>query len=55
MHLTLPCPSPPSALQLLIDGNFVAPAAGRTFEVVDPRNEQTILNMAEGDKQDVEK
>nr|AWK59819.1 aldehyde dehydrogenase [Syntrichia caninervis] len=39
--------------QLLIDGEFVDAASGKTFGVIDPRSEQVIAEVAEGDAEDV--
>eukprot|EP00210_Caulerpa_lentillifera_P009160 g8733.t1 len=39
--------------KLFIDGQFVDAASGKTFPVVDPRTEETIIQIAEGDAEDV--
>eukprot|EP00210_Caulerpa_lentillifera_P009161 g8734.t1 len=39
--------------KLFIDGQFVDAASGKTFLVVDPRTEETIIQIAEGDAEDV--
>lgn len=39
--------------QLLIDGKFVDSASGKTFPTVDPRTEEVIAHVAEGDAEDV--
>ncbi|KAL4457888.1 hypothetical protein ABPG75_012753 [Micractinium tetrahymenae] len=41
--------------QLLIDGKFVDPVAGRRFDVLNPATEQRLVQMAEADKEDVER
>ncbi|XP_057966920.1 aldehyde dehydrogenase family 2 member C4-like isoform X2 [Malania oleifera] len=40
--------------QLFINGQFVPPISGRTFETIDPRTEEVIANIAEGDKEDID-
>eukprot|EP00210_Caulerpa_lentillifera_P009162 g8735.t1 len=39
--------------KLFIDGQFVDAASGKTFPVVDPRTEETIIQIAEADAEDV--
>eukprot|EP00250_Pteridium_aquilinum_P019681 c24530_g1_i1 orf=544-2193(-) len=39
--------------QLLIDGKFVDAASGKTFPTIDPRTEEAIAHVAEGDVEDV--
>ncbi|MED6131931.1 Aldehyde dehydrogenase [Stylosanthes scabra] len=39
--------------QLLIDGNFVDAASGKTFPTFDPRTGEVIANVAEADSEDV--
>lgn len=39
--------------KLLIDGRWVDAVSGKTMPVVDPRTEEVILHVAEGDKADV--
>lgn len=39
--------------KLLIDGEFVDAASGKTFPTIDPRSEQVIAHVAEGDVEDV--
>ncbi|GAB4839818.1 hypothetical protein Ancab_020528 [Ancistrocladus abbreviatus] len=39
--------------QLLINGNFVDAASGKTFETLDPRTGEVIANVAEGDVEDI--
>lgn len=39
--------------QLLIDGKFVDAASGKTFPTIDPRTEEPIAHVAEGDAEDV--
>ncbi|MCO5576519.1 hypothetical protein L7F22_030330 [Adiantum nelumboides] len=38
---------------LLIDGKFVDAASGKTFPTIDPRTEEVIAHVAEGDLEDV--
>ncbi|KAK4791150.1 hypothetical protein SAY86_031563 [Trapa natans] len=40
--------------KLFINGEFVNSIEGRTFETVDPRTEEVIAKVAEGDKEDVD-
>ena len=40
--------------KLLIDGNWVAAASGKTFDVKNPASGSTIARAAEGDKADIE-
>lgn len=40
--------------QLLIDGKFVDSQSGMTFATIDPSTEQTIADVAEGDRQDID-
>jgi phenylacetaldehyde dehydrogenase len=40
--------------KLLIDGEWVAAASGKTFAVIDPATEQVVAHAAEGDKADVD-
>ncbi|KVH93912.1 Aldehyde dehydrogenase, conserved site-containing protein, partial [Cynara cardunculus var. scolymus] len=40
--------------KLFINGEFVDSVSGRTFETIDPRTEEVIANIAEGDKEDVD-
>ena len=39
-----------SLFQCFINNKFVDAVSGKTFPTVDPRNEQTIIEVAEGDK-----
>lgn len=39
--------------KLLIDGEFVDAASGSTFPTIDPRTEQVIAEVAEGDAEDI--
>ena len=39
--------------RLLIGGRWVPARSGKTFEVINPANEQLIANVSEGDKEDV--
>lgn len=41
--------------QLLIDGQFVNAASGRTFPTLDPRTGDLIVDVAEGDAEDVDR
>ncbi|MEW4452387.1 aldehyde dehydrogenase family protein [Bremerella sp. JC817] len=41
--------------QLLIDGQWMPAASGKTFEVTNPADGKTIAEVAEGDKADVDK
>jgi len=47
--------SPTAPEQLLIDGEWVPAAAGRTFETVDPGNGNRVGVVAEGDGADVDR
>ncbi|XP_010250355.1 PREDICTED: aldehyde dehydrogenase family 2 member C4-like [Nelumbo nucifera] len=40
--------------KLFINGEFVDAVSGKTFETIDPRNEEVIAQVAEGDKEDVD-
>jgi len=41
--------------KLLIDGQWVEAASGKTFPVIDPSSNQEVGRVAEGDKADVDK
>ena len=41
--------------QLVIDGQLEDAATGKTFTVVDPRTEQSIIEVAEGDAEDIDR
>eukprot|EP00249_Psilotum_nudum_P030404 c43001_g1_i1 orf=234-1850(+) len=41
--------------QLLIDGKFVNAASGKSFPTIDPRTEEIIAHVAEGDAEDVDR
>ncbi|XWS68981.1 hypothetical protein CRYUN_Cryun04dG0140500 [Craigia yunnanensis] len=41
--------------QLLINGNFVDSASGKTFPTLDPRTGDVIANVAEGDAEDIDR
>lgn len=41
--------------KLLIDGEFVDAASGKTFPTIDPRSEQVIAEVAEGDAEDIDR
>nr|XP_043610154.1 aldehyde dehydrogenase family 2 member C4-like [Erigeron canadensis] len=40
--------------KLFINGEFTDSISGKTFETVDPRTEETIAKVAEGDKEDID-
>eukprot|EP00249_Psilotum_nudum_P010107 c22338_g2_i1 orf=229-1737(+) len=40
--------------KLFIDGEFVDAVSGKTFETLDPRTEEVIIQVAEADKEDVD-
>lgn len=40
--------------KLLIDGRWVAAKSGKTFETINPANEEVLGLVAEGDKADVD-
>ncbi|KAL0392420.1 UNVERIFIED_CONTAM: Aldehyde dehydrogenase family 2 member C4 [Sesamum radiatum] len=40
--------------KLFINGEFVHSISGKTFESIDPRTEEVIANVSEGDKEDVD-
>ena len=40
--------------RLLIDGRWVAPASGKSFEVEDPGTGRAIARVAEGDAADID-
>jgi acyl-CoA reductase-like NAD-dependent aldehyde dehydrogenase len=40
--------------QLLIDGKWVPAKSGKTFETINPANEEVLALAAEGDKADVD-
>ncbi|XP_009617290.1 benzaldehyde dehydrogenase, mitochondrial isoform X1 [Nicotiana tabacum] len=42
-----------SFTKLLINGQFVDSASGKTFPTLDPRTEEVIANVAEGDAEDI--
>src|SRR5208283_1163744 len=43
-----------SPKKLLINGKWVAPKSGKTFESINPANEEVLALIAEGDKADVD-
>src|SRR5580704_13501623 len=43
-----------SPKRLLINGKWVAAKSGKTFETVNPANEEVLALIAEGDKEDVD-
>ena len=40
--------------QLLINGRWVPAKSGKTFETINPANEEVLALLAEGDKADVD-
>nr|QUH22251.1 aldehyde dehydrogenase 1 [Megoura viciae] len=40
--------------QIFINNSFVNSVSGKTFATINPANEKTIVNVAEGDKEDVD-
>ncbi|KAF5748602.1 aldehyde dehydrogenase family 2 member C4-like [Tripterygium wilfordii] len=40
--------------KLFINGEFVDSVSGKTFETIDPRTEEVIARIAEGDKEDID-
>ncbi|OAI93911.1 aldehyde dehydrogenase family protein [Pseudomonas putida] len=44
-----------NALKFYIDGQWVAPQAGNTLDVIDPATEQAFIQIAVGDARDVDK
>src|SRR5271155_509156 len=43
-----------SPTKLLIGGKWVSPKSGKTFETINPANEEVLALVAEGDKADVD-
>ena len=43
-----------SPKKLLINGKWVASKSGKTFETINPANEEVLALVAEGDKADVD-
>jgi delta 1-pyrroline-5-carboxylate dehydrogenase len=41
--------------KLFIDGRWVEAASGKTFSTIDPASEQVICEVAEGDREDVDR
>ena len=41
--------------KLLIDGEWIAPASGRTFDAIDPATESVICRLAAGEAEDVDR
>ena len=41
--------------KLLINGEWVASAAGKTFDAIDPATESVICQLAAGEKEDVDR
>ncbi|CAM6105054.1 unnamed protein product [Calypogeia fissa] len=48
-------PYPVQYTKLLINGQFVESASGKTFPTIDPRSGQVITDVAEGDIEDVDR
>ena len=44
-----------SAHKLLIDGEWVEPASGKTFPTLNPATEETVAEVAEGEAEDVDR
>ena len=44
----------PSPTKLLVGGKWVAAKSGKTFETINPANEEVLALVAEGDKADVD-
>ena len=42
------------AIQLFIDGKFVAPHSGKYFDSINPATEEKLAEIAEGDARDVD-
>uniref|UniRef100_A0A7N2L1F3 Aldehyde dehydrogenase domain-containing protein n=1 Tax=Quercus lobata TaxID=97700 RepID=A0A7N2L1F3_QUELO len=40
--------------KLFINGKFVDSISGKTFETIDPRTEEAITRVAEGDNEDID-
>ncbi|BAT72811.1 hypothetical protein LR48_Vigan11g081600 [Vigna angularis] len=40
--------------KLFINGNFIDSISGRTFETIDPRTEEVIARVSEGDREDID-
>ncbi|CAM6086078.1 unnamed protein product [Calypogeia fissa] len=55
LETPMKAPFPVQYTKLLIDGEFVDAASGKTFATVDPRTEEVIAHVAEGDKEDVDR
>jgi phenylacetaldehyde dehydrogenase len=41
--------------RLYIDGKWIEAASGKTFSTIDPATEQVICEVAEGDREDVDR
>ena len=41
--------------KLLIDGEWVAAASGRTFETINPATEEKLAEVAHGEQEDIER
>lgn len=55
LETPMKAPFPVEYTKLLINGEFVDAASGKTFETLDPRTEEVIAHVAEGDKEDVDR
>ena len=56
MSTTLPEIAPPKVrhTQLFIDGQWRDSASGKTFATINPATEEEIVQVAEGDKEDID-
>ena len=41
--------------KLLIDGKWIEAASGKTFDVIDPASEEVVCQVAEGDREDIDR
>src|SRR6266850_6041520 len=55
MSSTQPAQTTPRRYQLFIDGQWVDAQSGKTFETPNPSTGQTLAEVAEGDKADIDK
>jgi betaine-aldehyde dehydrogenase len=55
MSSTQPASETPRKYQLFIDGQWVDAASGKTFETPNPATGATLAEVAEGDKEDIDK
>ena len=44
-----------SERQMLVGGNWVEAASGKTFEVYNPATGEVLANVAEGDSEDIDR